>query len=221
MHPLKTNDVIDLLAKDAKSSAHALPMLTPKTFALAWLVGAAFIFALSLWLLPVREDLMFRLTNPDFFVLGALWLAAAGLHATLVYRSTFPGLEKENRWLERLTFLPLILLFAWVLFHFPLSDFSYEMHREQNYLNGGCGAVILVAGAIHAAFLMRWVKRGAPTSLAKSGALTALSTGCFTSFLIQFACGNEHPIHVILWHAVPLTALALAMGFAAKKILKW
>jgi hypothetical protein len=219
---MHTSNLIEHLAFDGAQNIYTAKRTLSKTKFLSLLATATIlILALSLWMVPVRQDIKYKLAQPGFIVLSCLWLLSSVFMTLRVYQSAFPEKPKNNSIYRYLDYVPLTVLLAWVAFHFPLKTFAEDFHREENYINGGCGAVILVAGSIHAAFLMRWLKQGASTQNGKAGALAALASGCFASFLIQFGCANENPIHTVLWHLLPLSLLAFLIGTAAQKILKW
>lgn len=220
MSDLRTREMIDFLAKDAATPAKSLRF---GSFSLNWLLGSAVVLALSFWFLPTRGDLGDRFAHLDFPVLFMLWSVAAILPAIRVYTLAFPEgkLTGALGMLSRFAAVPLVIIAGWTLARFNTQDLGFQFFRESSTLNGGCGMVILVAGAIHVSFLFSWIRRGATTSPMKAGAWAAVSTASFASFVIQFACANENPIHVLLWHFVPLMALTFAAAFSAKRLLRW
>ena len=223
----KTDDLIQFLAKDAAATQGQREIfrrgLCYAAYARFWLVGAAVILALSYWLLPRREDLAEILGRFDTLVLFALWSLATLLPAMKVYGLAFPGIPLTARFqqIANLAPVPFVLLLAWSLARLSLDDFAFQYFRESSYLNGGCGMVITVAGALHAGFLFAWIRRGATTSPGRAGAWAAVSTASFASFIVQFACANENPIHVLLWHFIPLMILTGLAALSAKRFLRW
>jgi hypothetical protein len=153
-----------------------------------------------------------------------LWSAASLFPALKVYSLAFPDAELASPILRKLANyagLPLVLLALFTFTHFETSDLAFQMFRESSYLNGGCGMVILVAGTIHLSFLFSWIRRGATASPMRAGAWAAVSTAAFASFVVQFACANENPIHVLLWHFTPLLILTGLAAVSAKRLLHW
>ncbi len=225
--PPRTEDLIDFLAKDsartAESNLARVRTIRFAAYSRTWLLGAALVLALSYWLLPTRDDLRERLGQFDMSVLFLLWSAATLLPAIKVYSLAFPDgqLARPIRKLARFAALPLALLAIFSLAHLRFEDIGFQFYRESSYLNGGCGMVILVAGIIHASFLFSWIRRGATTSPASAGAWAAVSTASFASFVVQFACANENPIHVFLWHFTPLCLLTMVGAYSARRLLRW
>lgn len=220
----KTEDFIHYLAKDASSSAQApAASLSVRRFLGLWSAGAAVVVLLSILLLPEREDFRERLRQWNYSVLFLSWLLAALLPALRVYASAFPDARLKGwmRTLSRFALAPLGAILIWSVLAIRYGEFGYQVHREMNVFNGGCGMVILIAGSIHAAFLFSWLRRGAPANAAHAGAWAALSTGAFVSFIVQFACANEHPLHVLFWHFVPLCLFAFGASLTARKVLNW
>lgn len=223
----RTREIIDFLAKDATATAAGVAKknldLRSRTFARFWILGGVLVLGLSYWLLPTREDLRARLGAFDTPILFALWSAATLLPAIKVYALAFPDgrlappLEKMTRFAAT----PLVLLAGWAIARFRFEDVGFQLYRESSILNGGCGAVIVVAGVVHASFLFAWIRRGGTTSPARAGAWAAVSTASFASFIVQFACANENPLHVLLWHFAPLAFLTFVAGISAKRLLRW
>ena len=227
-HSPKTDEFIQFLAKDAAARSPNRREIYARgicyaAYARFWLIGAAIVLILCYWLLPRREDLSIVLGRFDTLVLFTLWSFATLLPAIKVYGLAFPGaqLSAPFRRLANLAPLPFVLLLVWTIARFRFDDFGFQLYRESSYLNGGCGMVIAVAGALHASFLFTWIRRGATTSPAKAGAWAAVSTASFASFVIQFACANENPIHVLLWHFIPLMMLTGLASVYAKRLFRW
>jgi hypothetical protein len=223
----RTHDLIRALARDAAAqSIHARTgrsRLSFKNYSASWLFGAAIIIALSFWLLPIREDLRVRFTALESIFLYIFWLLATILPALKVYTLAFPDGVAAGvvRKAGRYALVPLLVLGTWSLAHITFSDFAFQLYRESAQPNGGCGLVIFTGGLIHASFLFSWIRRGATTSPFRAGAFAALSTASFASFIVQFACPNEHPLHVLFWHFIPMFVLTGLAGITARRLLKW
>lgn len=218
-----TQNLISRLASDSVTSSAKVRALSPPGYARHWLLGGGVILALSIWLLPVREDLRERFGSLDSFFLFSLWFLATFLSALKVYGMAFPdgAVSRAAKGWARYAPAPLVLLAAWSMGNLNFGDLGYQFYRESRPLNGGCGLVILTAGLLHAGFLFSWLRKGAPTETATAGAWVAISTGAYASFLVQFACPNEHAMHVILWHFIPMTLLTAATGLSARRLLRW
>ncbi len=224
---LRTRKLIDTLAKDATrhsdESRRGSRSLGTGAYGAVWVAGAALILALSFWLLPLRGDFSERIGNLDLAFLFLLWSLATLLPAMKVYALAFPdgALGATARRLTRFVWVPFAGLALFTAGHLRFADFAYQLHRESSYLNGGCGMVIFVAGALHASLLLAWIRKGATTSPARAGAWAAVSTASFASFIVQFACANENPLHVLFWHFLPLLALTGLAALSARRLLRW
>ncbi len=222
-----TSDLIRVLAKNAsRESASNLirrSRLRFRNYTAAWLFGAAVIVAISFWFLPAREDLRERFTALESLFLYTLWMLATILPALKVYTLAFPNGEVAGS-LQRFAkyaAAPLVILGLYSVANLRFADFAFQIYREGAAPNGGCGIVIFAGGMIHAGFLLHWIRRGATTAPIRAGVWAALSTAAFASFIVQFACPNEHPLHVILWHFVPMFALTILASMSARRLLKW
>ncbi|MBC7385231.1 MAG: DUF1109 family protein [Cryobacterium sp.] len=227
----KTLELSKLLARETSGSVLLTESkkrdLRFSRFALQWSVGAAVTTLLAWKLLPVRTDMPEQLRTAGFYLLTGLWLLSSLLMGHQFFGFAFPETganETSRRSIVRtrqLALLPLAVigLISFSTIHF--DDLTFQIYRDSHAFNGGCGMVIFVAGSIQAAFLYSWMKKGATTRQAEAGMWAALSTGAFTSFLISFACQNEHPLHILIWHFLPLGGLALLSGLVARKFLRW
>lgn len=224
---LRTRNLIDTLAKDAVRTAGTNRRISRAlgvgAYGAAWTAGAALILALSFWLLPLRGDFADRIGQVDVAFLFLLWSLATLLPAVKVYSLAFPdgSLGATAKRITRFAWAPFAGLVLFSAAHLRLDDFAYQVYRESSYLNGGCGMVIFIAGALHASLLFAWIRRGATTSPARAGAWAAVSTASFASFIVQFACANENPLHVLFWHFLPLLALTGLAALSARRVLRW
>ncbi len=217
---MKTSELIQTLSQDAKKNPLE-PSDGLRVPLLFWIAGSFLIVLLSLWLLPVRPDLNERFADPDFSFLTLSWFGLTVLTARLALLSAYPEERISNRWEYRLILATIGLLLAWVAFQFPTQNLGFEWYRERNYLNGGCGMVIVVSGLIHFGVVLGYLRKIASTRPGETGWMLALSTGAFSTSIVQFACANENSLHVLLWHAVPLSILSLIGYGLAKKFLRW
>lgn len=217
---MKTNELIQTLSQDAKNYPlePADGLRVPFLF---WFAGSMIIVLLSVWLLPVRPDLGERVIQPDFTFLALSWLGLTVLTSRLAILSAYPEEQVRKRWEFRAILAILGVLIAWVIIHFPTQNLAFEWYRERNYMNGGCGMVIIVSGLIHFGVVLRHLRKIASTHPGDTGWMLALSTGTFSTSIVQFACANENSIHVLLWHALPLSVLSVIGYWMAKKILRW
>ena len=221
--PMQTDELLKILTKEGTSpdAGTRTAAWTPARALLFWGLGSLLVLALSIWLLPVREDLRERLRHVDFFFLNLLFASLTFTATRLAILSTFP----EEKILGRVEVYALVLLFGaflgWMFFRVPTENLGFEWYRERNPVNGGCGMVVLVSGMLQSALSLGFFRRGASTKPRTTGALIAFSTGAFSLLLIQFACANENPIHVFAWHLLPLMALTYGISQIAPRVLRW
>jgi hypothetical protein len=73
-----------------------------------------------------------------------------------------------------------------------------------------CAAHVFAAGLPAGAWLAWLVREGAPLALRRTGVMIALAAGATGALATQLTCVNRAAPHTLLWHAVPVFAIAAA-----------
>jgi hypothetical protein len=98
--------------------------------------------------------------------------------------------------------------------YFSQQDFSNEL----DFYQGRCGIIILAAGTLVSVIGFSVIRRIVFAPAGEIGGSALLSSGCFASFIMQFVCAHENPLHLFIWHFMPLMLLGLAALCFEKRV---
>ncbi len=177
-----------------------------------WLAGGIGIFKL-------RSDIAAILNSPQFLVPTILLLALALFGAWTTLRSVSPG-EGTNR-LERLVVGLSVALLAWLVPTAIIAVARGNLYAHGVVGGSTCLLAVLTLGAAPGILLLYLVNRGAALRSSRSSGLALLTAGSSGALGLQFICPNGHGIHILLWHFLPLVALALSGMLLGQTIFSW
>ena len=143
--------------------------------------------------------------HPEFGVQALVTFAAAVAAAASALLLSIPG--RERPWITRP--LPLVVLGSWVAGLIALvigagASASVWMAPPA----AKCAAHVLVTGAPPGVLLYLFVRAGAPLHERWAGLMVAVAAGATGALATQLACANRDAAHLLLWHALPVLALA-------------
>ena len=84
-----------------------------------------------------------------------------------------------------------------------------------------CALLGTLSGALVAAALVYWLRRGAPASPARAGLYAGIATGALGSAIYGLACPVTGFGHWSTWHFVPVLVCALVGRFLLPRFLRW
>ena len=214
---MRTEELIDSLVATAEP---ATPFLSPVRRALLWSVVAAMCVALGVLHFGVRGDEMsgwYRLgfTLRLILLVSTMWLAVVA-----AFRLSVPGedLRAWARWWPLVTLALLVLLVtADVMIEAAAGELGSPMRawscvRKMSFV-GAFPAVVAI-------FLIQRAQAMEPKWAVLLGVLAAGAAGAITS---EIACPIHAPIHVLLWHVLPVAAsailgVALGLLFSTRRL---
>jgi len=214
---MKTDDLIQKLSSDTKP-IHKLG--TPFIRFLKWLAAALLCVGVGVALMGLREDFMSKLAEPIYLIESIfilLLMLSSGLAAFIL---SIPN-ANASAWTK---WLPCVPLFLWAGFLVYELSFVYVNQGFSGFVMEygiGCTRDVLVLAVVPGALLFFMVQKAAPTSLAWVGALILLSVAALGSMGVQFICSNSQPLHIFIWHFLPVILVGAAGIYLGKKILKW
>ena len=194
-------------------------MESQNVFLAKWSVFSAVLLGLAWRALPIRADLNTQFSDHHFWIETLLWLATAISAAIAVYRNAMPG--RPEGVAGGLAAGLSILVTGSLLLRGNYAGFSQEFQSELAFDRGICGPLIVAFAALEALALYVWIRKAAPTRLSATGAWIALSSASLGAFALQFICAHDSMPHLLIWHLLPVTVLAL-IGFSfGRRLLRW
>jgi hypothetical protein len=214
----KTRNLIHSLAQDVENPSETADW--GKKYWIAWAIWLGFYAAATflctvMWpeLASLRSDLL----NGSSLIQIALWLGAAVATAIATYQSSFPvwkGVSAKPVALGIFVVLLVTICFDWAGLG---GDFAAEMHADR----GSCGRFMLIMGFFSTAWMMIVIRKAAPARLIETGAWAAATSGAVGAFCMSFVCPHENPMHILVWHLVPILALSVVGAIVGQRALKW
>ncbi len=213
----KTSEFIKKISTEPVSSA---AVTWNFLYWVGWLFISVLILAILIVIAPLRADFSRSLVqSPQFLGESFLWLALTVISVYMAYLSVLPGRLRSN-FFRILAFLFSSLIAA-ALFRLTTFGLSNELIGEMDFYRGRCGIIILVSGVVSTSWMFFILRKAAPTRLALTGVLSAVSSAAFCALLMQFICRYENTLHIAIWHFLPIFILSFISSIAAHRFLRW
>ena len=213
--PQDPHDLIAALVADLRPTA-PLRQRDGMLRALAALaLGAAGIIALF----GMRADLSAGHPDPAFVLSSAVFLVlaigASGLTVDLA--RPFVGSHRTG-WGWAAIMAVILPLCAVVLVAADWLDGSTARLQA-----GGvhCLEYGLTSGLLTAAVLTAWLRRGAPSLLARAGMLAGIAAGSAGAFAVSLFCPENDLVHIGLWHGGGVILSALTGRLVLPRLIAW
>jgi hypothetical protein len=200
---VKTDELIERLVAEAQPVRR---LADPARRAAWWTVAAVGVALLGVIYFGPRRDLAETWRSPMLLarlgLLGAtLWLAAIS-----AFRLSVPGGEPRvwTRWWPLVALGALIALStAEVLTGAVTGSMGSPLRSWM------CVRKVAFAGAIPAVLAIVLIHRAAPIEPRWAALLGVLAAGAAGALTSEMACSIESPIHVLLWHLLPIAVFGL------------
>lgn len=211
---MKTDDLIDLLAKDA---APQWPFRTLYIAALCCGIGVAgVLFFTMVGLRPnfaqaaetFRFPLKFALTLP-------LAMGAAGLALALAQPAADSGI---SRWLVVAASAIAVGAIASELYVLPPELWMTNLVGHNAVF---CLRTIPMLAAGPLLCLLFVLRRGAPTHPGRTGAWAGLAAGAIGATWYAAHCPDDSPLFVAVWYSLGIAAMTFAGYAAGRRLLRW
>lgn len=201
---MDTDDLIGKLAADLKPVA---PLQSPLTRAWRFTGFALLFVAASIFLSGgMRPDARELITQPQFIAEAVMMLVSGILSAFAAFHLAVPDTRIRKPVLTGLV----IGTSVWVLLSLVCCTEHFTGHGVADEHDFGlhCFRDLLAVSVIPviAAFVM--LGRGAPVWKGAAGYAMALSTASFSAIAARLMCPNDAPIHLLLWHFLPVLGFA-------------
>lgn len=203
---MKTDELIERLAAEG-TPVRRLP--DPSRRALWWTAVALVATALGVLYFGVRRDLAQAWYTTLLPVRLALLAATLGLAVTTAFRLAVPGREVRAwaRWWPLVALGALVSLSAAEVLTGAVTGSMGSPLRSWM-----CVRKVAFVGTIPAMLAVVLIHRAAPLEPRWTALLGVLAAGAAGALTSEIACPIHAPIHVFLWHVVPVVAFALVGG---------
>jgi len=210
---METNDLIKMLAADARRPAPPLTLVWWGAVGLAVLC-AALIFAA---LLGPRPDIAAAVETPRFLMKFAITITlAAGAFG--VARAL---LRPEGSWRKAyLAVAPALTLLAVTVELLVVAPESWS-DRLVGTNSLACLMFIPMIGSGPLLLLLLALRQGAPARPSFAGAVAGLLAGGIAATFYAAHCTDDSPLFVATWYTLAIAALALIGAAGGHRLLRW
>lgn len=210
---MKTDDLIHLLAADTRRRPLG------RALAVALAVGLAACAALLVFDVHLRRDLVHAILMPRVAFKILVTLSVAVLAVSLLERIGRPGLPVDLA--ARLLLLPLAAIVIAVGLELALTPAESWGARLVGRNAGWCLFYIPVFSAVPLAAFLTAMRRSAPESPTRAGAVAGLAAAGMASAFYAWHCPDDSPLFVATWYAIAgagVTGVGAAIG---RRLLVW
>jgi hypothetical protein len=207
-----THDLIDKLSKDV-APVRPLPRAGFRALSLS-------LWALALALLILeqvhepRSDLAATLHSPVYLSQGFAMMIAGLLAAFAAFKLSIPDTRLRRPVISSLASATALwgLLIAIELFHAPSG---------MPEAAPPCFIGLTIGMSVPLALGLVMMMRSAPVWRGWAGYAMVLSVGSFAALVMRFICPDDSPGHLLVWHFLPVLALALPGALLGKILLNF
>jgi hypothetical protein len=193
-------DLIETLSRDLKP---VRPLARPWARTLGLMFAALVLgFAILLYTHPARPDLAAEMRRPVYLAQGFAMLAAGFLAGLAAFILSVPDTKIRKPVMALLGGASGIWLF---LIGLELLQAGFEMPDKAE----SCFIGLTMAMGAPLALGIVMVIRGAAIWHGWAGYALVLSVGSFSALAMRFICPNDSPAHLLVWHFLPVLALAV------------
>ncbi len=207
---MSTEELIERLARDTRPVKRPSP---PRVLFAKWSVIGLLYLAAGVLTIGARDDLANRWHESGFIVHTLLVLVMAVLAATAAFKVSIP--DRQQRFLVRSSAIALAAWLAWIVGALATAS---EPHAG---LGWKCLRNIAVLAAPLGVLTYYMVSRAAPLRTGTAGWLAALSAAAAADLATRFICRNDHALHALLWHFIPVLALGGAGVVLGRIVFRW
>lgn len=105
--------------------------------------------------------------------------------------------------------------------HMTFSKFTTGLNEETSLIRGPCGFFIFTTGMMSTLLLARVFQKAAVVHTKSTAIALSLSVGSMASLCMHLVCPHESPIHVFIWHILPLILCTFFVFRWSIKLFQW
>ncbi len=213
--PNRSEGLIDLLVADLKPTP---PLTQSGGMARAGLAALAAI-CIAVFGIGIRRDLAAGQLDPVFLLSSGLFLLLACASAWSVIQMSRPHVgNHQTGWawaIAMAAVLPVSGLLTWVVSLASGGTLAVDGEGWK------CLVMGTALGALMAAGLTLWLRRGAPTSPERAGLLTGIAAGSTGMFAFALHCPHNDIAHIGLWHGLAVVVSSVLGRLLIPSAIRW
>lgn len=211
---MKTDDLINLLAKDAR-----VRIRFGRVFLIALAIGVVISAALLLSTLGIRSNMADMIETPRVLFKLGFTLLLAVTATRLAFRIGKPGVSLQSAAL--MLVLPLAVLIVGIvteLFVVPQTAWASSMEGR---FSAFCLFYVPTLSIAPLAAILYSVRQGAPENPGRAGAVAGLAAGGIAAAIYAWHCPDDSPLFLAAWYSIGILVATAAGFLLGRKILRW
>jgi len=208
-------ELIDRLVRDVTP---VRPLAPPAVRVARWALVSTVCVGAGVALAHVRHDIGASMWTTSFLVQAGLLLTASLFGATAALVVGVPGAQPT--WATR--WVPLGAIAAWAAW--LVESIATQPDHLRVWWPGPavhCAATVTLLALLPGLLLWSLVRRAAPLRPAWAGLLATLTAAAAGALGTQLICPRNDAAHLLLWHAAPVMAMAIAGIQVGRRFLHW
>jgi hypothetical protein len=213
---------IDLIEK-LSARPEPVRIASPQRAALLWgIVSLMLVMAALLSGLGVRADLFLATQRYSFMLslISLLWTVALG--SVLCFESGLPGVQTS-----RASKIALGISFAVLILSYGLESSVHRVGTAPSFSAGlsatgfSCSGILLLLSFLPGLGLWVWMRSLAPVSGSRTAGWMGLTLGAMGALGVSVHCSSAQPLHLMVYHALPILGLAVLLTGISNRLLRW
>lgn len=213
---MRTEDLIERLVDDARPVRPLRPLAVRVA---GWAGVAVLSLAAVMLMMGVRRELGDSVDRADFAFQALLLIVTALSAATGALVISVPGAARSPlvRW------LPVVLCAGCVVWAVGGVGYAAAVGAPVGRLTFAwhCVYKTTSVAAVPGVLLFVMLRRAAPMQSRWAGLLALLATSAVGVLGANIICPNERPLHLLLWHVLPLIVFAAGGAALGAWLLRW
>lgn len=198
------------------------PLPHPMRRTLAWMIATLLYFIGLVAILGIRVDIMDKLNEGAFMAELLLAVGIGFLAASAACYASLPDMNQQG-WMRWTPFVPLGFLTILLTYTYA-TTMDAPMHAlvlmcmTDGYDCTWHIALFSLAPGVILFFMMR---RAAAIHYYWAGFMGVLAVTSFGYVALRLLEANDNLAHIMVWHYIPMFAMALLGMWLGKKMLRW
>ncbi len=207
---MNTEDLIGRLVRDTRPVLRAP---RPRVLFAKWSAIGLLYLAAGVLMIGTRDDLPEMLHESGFVVHTLIVLCVTVLAAIAAFKVSIP--DRQQRFLMTSSAIALAAWLAWMVSALVTAS---EPHVGYGWK---CLRNILVLAIPLGVLTYHMMSKAAPLRTGTAGWLAALSAAAAADLATRFICRNDHALHGLIWHFIPVLVLGCIGVVLGRVVFRW
>lgn len=207
---MSTEDLIGRLVSDMRPVKRSS---RPGVLFAQWGAIGLLYLAAGILMIGTRDDLAQMWRESTFVVHTLIVFCVTVLAATAAFRVSIP--DRTKRFVVTSSAVALATWLAWIVAALVTAS---EPHAGYGWK---CLRNIVVFAIPLGVLTYYMMSRAAPLRVGTAGWLAALSAAAAADLATRFICRNDHALHSLIWHFIPVLVLGCAGVMLGRVVFRW